>query len=197
MADDEQGGGALKMTHIGSTPVTSRQVRAQYSKLFRKMALQTAGKCRQAVRRKMRRSTKSLYSQGNHILSSSVQDMILKWAGLKGDQFVDVLASNQPHLFPEYWYKGENGLSHNCCLSDSKGRPEQTFLWLHTPHHLLQDTITKVMLDQGRGILLAQVCKQCPPLWTLGEVALDWLDLDPTVPLYGNIDGQILQQSPD
>ena len=69
----------------------------------------------------MRRSTKFLYSQGNHILLSSVRDMILKWAGLKGDQFVDVFASKQAHLFPEYWDKGENGLSHNWGLSDSKG----------------------------------------------------------------------------
>ena len=116
---------------------------------FRKMALQTPSKCRQSVRRKMRRSNKFLYSQRNHILLSSVRDMILKWAGLKGDQFVDVFASKQAHLFPEYWDKGENGLSYNWGLSDSKGRPEQRFIWLHPPHHLLQDTITKTVLDQG------------------------------------------------
>ena len=52
------------------------------------------------------------------------------------------------------------------------------------------------MLDQGRGILLVPVRKQCPWFWTLGEVALDWWDLDPSVPLYGNTDGLILQQSP-
>ena len=99
LADDEQEEDPLKMANIGSTPVTSRRLRAQYSKWFRKMALQTPGKCRQAVRRKMRRSTKFLYSQGNHILLSSVRDVILKWAGLKGDQFIDVFASEQAHLF--------------------------------------------------------------------------------------------------
>ena len=78
LADDEQEGDPLKMAHIGSTPVTSRRMRAQYSKCFRKMALQTPGKCRQAVRRKMRRSTKFLYSHGNHIPSPSVRDMDLK-----------------------------------------------------------------------------------------------------------------------
>ena len=113
LADDEQEGDPLKMAQIGSAPVTSRRVRAQYSKLFRKMALQTPGKCRSAVRRQMRRSTKFLYSQGNHILLSSVRDMILKWGRLKGDQFVDVVASKQSHLFPGYWVKGENELSHN------------------------------------------------------------------------------------
>ena len=196
LADDEQEGDPLKMAQIGSTPVASRRVRAQYSKFFRKMALQTPGKCRQAVRRKIRRSTKFLYSQGNHILLSSVRDMILKWAGLKGDQFVDVFASKQAHLFPEYWDKGENGLSRNWGLSDSKGRPMQKFLWLHPPHHLLQDTVTKIVLDQGRGILLVPVRKQCAWFWTLGEVALDWWDLNPSVPLYRNTDGLILQQSP-
>ena len=69
----------------------------------------------------MRQSTKILYSQGIHILLSSVGDMILKLAGLKGDQFVDVFASKQAHVFPGYWDKGENGLSHNWGLSDSKG----------------------------------------------------------------------------
>ena len=144
----------------------------------------------------MRRSTKFLYSQGNHILLSSVRDMILKWAGLRGDRFVDVFASKQAHLFPECWDKGENGLSNNWGLSDSKGRPMQKFLWLHPPHHLLQDTATKIVLDQGRGILLVPVRKQCPWFWTLGEVALDWWDLNPSVPLYRNTDGLILQQSP-
>ena len=122
--------------------------------------------------------------------------MILKWAGLKGDQFGDVFASKQAHLFPEYWDKRENGLSHNWGLSDSKGRPEQKFLWFHPPHHLLQDSITKIVLDQGRGILLVPVRKQYPWFWTLGEVALDWWDLDSSVPLYRNTDGLILQQSP-
>ena len=150
------------MAHIGSTPVASRRVRAKYSKCFRTMALQTPGKCRQAVRGTMRRSTNFLYCQGNHILLSSVRDMILKWAGLKGYQFVDVFASKQAHLFPEYWDKGVNGLSHDWGLSDSKGQPEQKLLWLHPPHHLLQDTITKIVLDQGRGIPLVTVRKQCP-----------------------------------
>ena len=68
-------------------------------------------------------------------------------------------------------------------------------LWLHPPHHLLQDTITKIVRDQGRGILLVPVRKQFPWFWTVGEVALDWWDLDPSVPLYGNTDGLILQQS--
>ena len=54
LADGKQEGDPLKMAHIGSTPVTSQRVRAQYSK----MALQTRGKCCQAVCRKMRRSTK-------------------------------------------------------------------------------------------------------------------------------------------
>ena len=72
----------------------------------------------------------------------------------------------------------------------------QNLLWLHPPHHLLQDTVTKIVLDQGRGILLVPVRKQCPWFWTLGEVALDWWDLDPSVPLYRNTDGLILQQSP-
>ena len=52
------------------------------------------------------------------------------------------------------------------------------------------------MLNQGRGILLVPVRKQCPWFWTLGEVALDWWDLDPSVPLYRNTDGLILQESP-
>ena len=162
LAGDEQEGDPLKMAQIGSKPVTSRQVRAQYSKCFRKMALLTPGKCRQAVCRRMRPSTKSLYSRGNHIFLSSVRDMILKWAGLKGGQFVDVFASKQAHLFPEYWDKGENGLSNDWGLLDSKRRLDQNFLWLHPPHHLLQDTITKLVLDQGRGILLVPVRKQCP-----------------------------------
>ena len=102
LADDEPEGDPLKMADIGSTPVTSRWVQAQYSKCFRKMALQTPGKCRQAVRRKIRRSTKFLYSQGDHILLLSVRDMILKWAGLQVDQFVDVFASKQAHVFPDY-----------------------------------------------------------------------------------------------
>ena len=43
LAYDEQEGDPLKMSQIGSTPVTSRRVRAQYSKFFRKMALLTPG----------------------------------------------------------------------------------------------------------------------------------------------------------
>ena len=77
-----------------------------------------------------------------------------------------LLAFKQAHLFPEYWDKGENGLSHNGSFSDSKGRPEQMILWLHPSHHLLQDAITKMVLDQRRGILLVPVRKQCPWFWT-------------------------------
>ena len=119
--DDEQQGDPLKMAQIGFTPVTSGRVRAQYSKCVQKIALQTPSKCRQAVRRKMRRSTEFLYSQGNHFLLSSVRDMILKWAALKDDQFVDVFSSKQAQLFAEYWDKEENRLSHKWRLSDSKG----------------------------------------------------------------------------
>ena len=190
-ADDKLEGDTLKMAHIRIKPLTSRLVRAQYSKLYLKMATQTRGECRQAVRRKMRRSAKFLYSQGNHILLSSVGHMILKWAGLRGEQFPDVFSSKQAHFFTEYCDKGENP-----GLLDSKGRPEQRVLWLHPQHHLLQDTISKIVLDQGRGILLVPVRKQCPWFRTLGEVALDWGDLDPSVPLYRNTDWRILQQSP-
>ena len=122
---------------------------------------------------------------------------MLKWSGLRGDQFVDVFASKQAHLFPEYWDKGENGLSHNWGLSYSKGRPEQTFLWLNPPHHLLQDTITKIVLDQGRGILLVPVRKQCPWFSAFGEVVLDLSDLDSLVCLHRNTDELILRQSPN
>ena len=48
LADHEQEGDALKMAQIGSRPVTSRRVPGPYSKCFRRMALQTPDKCRQA-----------------------------------------------------------------------------------------------------------------------------------------------------
>ena len=87
-------------------------------------------------------------------------------------------------------------MAHNWGLPDSKGPLEQKRLWLHPPHHLLQDTITKIVLDKGRGILLVPVRKQCAWFSTLGEVALEWWDLDPSVPLHRNTDGLVLQQSP-
>ena len=43
---------------------------------------------------------KLLYSQGNHTRLSSVRDMILKWAGLKGQQFVDVFINPSALLVP-------------------------------------------------------------------------------------------------
>ena len=64
-----------------------------------------------------------------------------------------------------------------------KGDQSKNVLCVHPRHHLLQDTITKIVLDQGRGILLVPVGKQCPWFWTSREVALDWWDLDLSVPL--------------
>ena len=58
------------------------------------------------------------------------------------------------------------------------------YLFLHPRPEELKDTVEKILLDGAKGILVLPVWKNMPHFPSVGEVAIDWLDCPPEMPIY-------------
>ena len=56
--------------------------------------------------------------------------------------------------------------------------------FLHPRPEELKDTVEKILLDGAKGILVLPVWKNMPHFCSVGEVAIDWWDCPPEMPLY-------------
>ena len=137
-----------------------------------------------------------MYASGRQMLLPGVRDEILNWAGLREAKFIDAFASKQTALFPKYWDEKANALVQDWSYgTPEKGDHTDYFLWVHCPHFLLQQSVEKFLLHQGRGIMLLPVQKNQSWFWQMGEAALDWWDLDPSIPIYCDNSGIVHKQS--
>ena len=129
------------------------------------------------------------------MLLPGIRDEILNWASLHEDKFIDVLASKQTALSLNCWDEKANALVQDWSYgTPGKGDHTNSFLWFHCPHFLLQQSVEKVLLDQGKGIMLLPFQKNHSWFRQMGEAALDWWDLDLSIPLYCDNSGIIYKQ---
>ena len=137
-----------------------------------------------------------MYASGRQMLLPGVRDEIPNWADLCGAKFIHGFASTQTALFPKYWDEKANALVQDVsyCTPEKRDHTDY-FLWVHCPHFWLQQSVEKVLLDQGRGIMLPSVQKNQSWFWQMGGAALDCWDLDPSIPIYCDNSGIMYRQS--
>ena len=193
--DSQQQQDPLQGRAQASTSLLSCKLRARFSEQCNKLHL-SAMQRRVKLRKRVRQQASYMYASGRQMLLPGVRDEILNWAGLREAKFIDAFASKQTALFPKYRDEKANALvQHWSYGTPEKGDHTDYFLWVHCPHFLLQQSVEKILLDQGRGIMLLPVQKKQSWFWQMGEVALDWWDLDPSIPIYCDDSGIIYKQS--
>ena len=178
-----------------STSLVSSKLRARSSEQCNKLHL-SARQPRVKLRKRVRQQAPYMYASGQQMLFPGVRDEILNLAGLRESKFIDTFASKQRALFSKYWDEKVNALVQDWSYdTPEKGDHTDYFLWVHCPQFSLQQSVEKILLDQGRSIMLLPVQKHQSWFWQMGDVALDWWDLHPRLPIYSDNSGIIYKQS--
>ena len=140
---------------------------AQVSKLSRVPAAPTTASERLQIRRSAHRKK----VQNRLSLLPSARRQFIQWAHKTNGEdpqvvtdFFDVFAQNGDRPMSQPW-------TGKC-------------FFLHPRPEELKDTVGKILLDGTKGILVLPVWKNMPHFWSVGEVAIDWWDCPPEMPIY-------------
>ena len=141
------------------------KLRARFSEQCNKQH-PSAMQGRVKLHKRVRQQASYIYASGRRMLLPGVRDEILNYAGLREAKFIHAFASKQTALFPKYWDEKANALVQDWSyLTPRKGDYTDSFLWFHCPHSVLQQLVEKILLDQGRGIMLLPVQKNQSWFW--------------------------------
>ena len=140
---------------------------AQVSKLSRVPAAPTTASEQLQIRRSAHRKKveKSL------LLLPSARRQLIQWAHKTNGEDPQVVTD----CFDVFAQKEDRAMSQpwtGKCFS------------LHPRPEELKDTVQEILLDGAKGILVPPTWKNMPHFWSVGEVAIDWWDCPPEMPIY-------------
>jgi hypothetical protein len=100
---------------------------------------------------------------------------------------VDAFAGTGNNQLPKYWCKQTDAFKQDW---------SSEILWMNPPFSQMDRVIQKILEEEAQGILIIPYWPRFLWFTVLESIAVKWMDIEHTVPLYRDTHGRLLSQRP-